>query len=206
MSQTPPEEGSPLEAPGPGPTAEVPGATPVPPPIEQPAGAQVPGAQPTGAAPVPPPFEQPPGAQAPPPFVPVPPPAPAAAPPAPGGLPAAVPQPGVRYDVPQDQKNLAMISTLGMLIVGFISPLVVYLLTSSDPAKRFANDHAREGLNFSIVYFIGWILTGLLSLVLIGLLLIPVMFGWGLWVIIAGAMQANNGEAPHYPLTPKILR
>ncbi len=116
------------------------------------------------------------------------------------------PQVGVRYDVPQDQKNLALISTLGMLIAGFLSPLIVYVLTNGDPAKRFANDHAKEGLNFSIVFFVGMIVSGLLVLVLVGVLLIPLLMIWGIWVIIAGAIQASNGEAPHYPLVPKILK
>ncbi len=122
------------------------------------------------------------------------------------GSPAQTPQPGVHYNVPQDQKNLALISTLGIIIVGFLSPLIVYLLTNGDPSKRFANDHAKEGLNFSIVYFVAWAVAFLLAFVIIGFLLMPVLIGWGLWVIIAGAMQASNGEAPHYPLVPKILK
>ncbi len=117
-----------------------------------------------------------------------------------------VPQPGVRYDVPQDQKNLAMISTLGMIIAGFISPLIVFIITNGDPAKKFANDHAKEGLNFCIASFVAGIVTVLLIFVLVGLLLIPLLIGWSIWVIVAGAIQANNGEAPHYPLVPKILK
>jgi uncharacterized Tic20 family protein len=128
-------------------------------------------------------------------------------PPAPPAAPGpAQPQAGVRYSVPQEQKNLALISTLGMLIVGFLSPLIVYVLTSGDPAKRFANDHAKEGLNFSIAFFAGWVIAFLLAFIIIGFLLMPFLAIWGLWVIIAGAIQANNGEAPHYPLVPKILK
>lgn len=122
-------------------------------------------------------------------------------PPAPGQ-----PMAGVRYDVPQDQKNLALISTLGMLIAGFITPLIVFVLTNGDPTKRFANDHAKEGLNFCIASFIAWMVAILLAFVIIGFLLMPVLLGWSLWVIIAGSIQASNGEAPHYPLVPKILK
>ena len=111
-----------------------------------------------------------------------------------------------RYAVPSDVKNLALVSTLGMLIVGFLSPLIVYLMTNDDPQKRFANDHAKEGLNFSIVFYVAIFVTVLLSFIFIGFLLIPVVLGWWLWVIIAGAIQANNGEAPHYPLVPKLIK
>ena len=117
-----------------------------------------------------------------------------------------MPQPGVRYDVPQDQKNLALISTLGMIIAGFIPPLIVFIVTNGDASKKFANDHAKEGLNFCIALFVAWMAAFLLMIVLIGFLLIPVLIGWWLWVIIAGSIEANNGEAPHYPLVPKILK
>jgi uncharacterized Tic20 family protein len=166
-----------------------PSAAPMPPPA---------GSQGAAAPPPPPGAAAPPGVGAVPPPVMGPEPGFAAAP--------AEPQVGVRYNVPQDQKNLALISTLGMLIVGFLSPLIVFVLTNGDPAKRFANDHAKEGLNFSIAIFVGFIVAGLLTLVLVGLLLFPLLVGWGLWVIIAGAIQASNGEAPHYPLVPKILK
>lgn len=116
------------------------------------------------------------------------------------------PQAGVRYDVASDVKNLALISTLGMLIVGFLSPLIVYVVTQDDPHKAFAKDHARAGLNFSITFFAASVVSGLLMLVIIGFLLLPLVFVWGLWVIIAGSIQAYNGEAPRYPLVPKILK
>lgn len=120
--------------------------------------------------------------------------------------PPAPPPPGVRFNVPQDQKNLAMVSTLGILIAGFLAPLLVFVFTNGDPAKRFANDHAKQGLNFCIAQFIGWIVTLVLMFVVVGFLLIPVLLGWALWVIIAGTIQASNGEAPNYPLVPKILK
>ena len=130
-------------------------------------------------------------------------------PPPPSGPmpPVNPPQPGgpLRYDVPSDVKNLALLSTLGMLIVGFLAPLIVYLVTNDDPQKVFAKDHAREGLNFSITFFAVMVASGILMVVLIGFVTMILGLIWGLWVIIAGAIQANNGEAPNYPLVPKIL-
>ena len=119
---------------------------------------------------------------------------------------AGRPEPGKRYDVPQDIKNLALISTIGMVLVGFLSPLIVYIVTADEPRKAFARDHAREGLNFSIVFFGGLLVATVLSIVLIGVLLYPVLIVWGIWVVIAGAIQANNGQAPNYPLVPAILK
>ena len=40
--------------------------------------------------------------------------------------------------VPQDVKNLAMFSTVGMAVVAFLSPLIVYLTTKDEPSKLHA--------------------------------------------------------------------
>lgn len=124
----------------------------------------------------------------------------------PVGAPMSGPQPGVRYDVPQEQRTLAMAATLGVLIAGFLAPLIVFAMTNGDPAKRFANDHAKAGLNFCITMFAASVVTALLVLLVIGFLMIPLLVAWGIWVVIAGTIQAYHGEAPNYPLVPNILR
>jgi uncharacterized Tic20 family protein len=120
--------------------------------------------------------------------------------------PAAQPVAGYRYDVPQDLKNLAMLATLGIIVAGFVAPLIVFAVTSGDPAKRFAHDHARDGLNFCITWTIGAIISGVLTIIVVGLIGFLLLGVWGIWVIIAGTIQAANGEAPNYPLVPKLLR
>lgn len=118
----------------------------------------------------------------------------------------SAPQHGVRYSVPQPLRNLAMLSTIAMVVAGIFSPLVVFALTNGDPNRRFANDHAKEGLNFCLAFVAASLVTVLLIFLIVGYLIIPLLVGWGLWVVIAGTLQANNGEAPHYPLVPKILK
>lgn len=119
---------------------------------------------------------------------------------------AVEPELGVRYDVPQQQRNLAMLSTIGMVLAGFFSPLIVFAVTNGDPKRRFANDHAKEGLNFCLTFTAALLVNVLLIILIIGYLMLPLLIGWGLWVVIAGTLQASNGEAPHYPLVPKILK
>jgi uncharacterized Tic20 family protein len=99
-----------------------------------------------------------------------------------------------------------MLSTLGMVVAGFLAPLIVYAVTAGDASKRFAHDHAKAGLNFSITWFIGAVVSGILTLVLVGLLGFVLLAIWGVWVIVAGTMQAANGQAPNYPLVPRLLR
>jgi uncharacterized protein len=113
---------------------------------------------------------------------------------------------------PRQWAMLAHLSALVGLVIGFnfLGPLLVYLIKKDD--DPFIEDQAKEALNFNLsafLYFVvGGIVTFVLSLVLIGLLLIPVLaagvIAWVVLVIVA-ATKANNGEAYRYPLTIRFV-
>ena len=114
-----------------------------------------------------------------------------------------------------DARQWAMFSHLSALlalVIGlpFVGPLLIYMIKKDD--HPFIADQARESLNFNLSFFIYAIVLGIttfvLSLILIGLLLIPVFFGLVIaWLILAivAAMKANNGEAYRYPLTLRLI-
>lgn len=106
----------------------------------------------------------------------------------------------------------AHLSALIGLVIGFsfIGPLVVYLVKrDEDPYVR---DQAAEALNFNLSVLIYFVVLGIatfiLTLIIIGLLLIPVLIilgiAWLVLVIIA-AMKANEGQAYRYPLTIRFV-
>jgi uncharacterized Tic20 family protein len=106
----------------------------------------------------------------------------------------------------------AHLSALLAAIVGlsFLGPLVIYLVKKDE--HPFAADQAREALNFNLSVLIYGVVLGIatfvLSLVLIGLLLIPVLIALGIaWIVltIVAAVKANNGEAYRYPLTLRLV-
>ena len=144
----------------------------------------------------------PPPAQPPPP----PPPAqpPAYGPPAYGQAPAyGQPAYGQAPVSPSDARMWALIANLGGFLFYFIAPLVVYLIYKDrDP---FIRRHAAQALNFQIMVVIGAVISGLLTIVIIG-------FATGLavficWIIfpIMGAIAANKGEPYDYPLIPQMI-
>lgn len=111
-----------------------------------------------------------------------------------------------------DEKTWAVIahvSALAAMLIGFafLGPLVVYLIKKDQ--SPYVRGHAAAALNFQLSWLIWGIVLGIatvvLSLVLIGLLLIPVLLvgavAWFVLVILA-SVKANNGEPPYnYPLT-----
>lgn len=120
-------------------------------------------------------------------------------------------------NVPQretsDERTWAMLAHLGALAglvlslgaLGWVVPLVIWLLYRN--RSPFVAFHALEELLFQIAWFvilaIGWIVTGILTLLIVGLLLIPVMivlyFVPIVWSIVA-AVRALGGEWYAYPV------
>lgn len=91
--------------------------------------------------------------------------------------------------------------------VAFVGPLVVYLLRRDDSPEIRA--HAAAALNFQLSWLI-WgfalgVATFLLSLIVVGLLLIPVLIigaiAWLVITIMASVKASNGGPPMNYPLT-----
>lgn len=91
--------------------------------------------------------------------------------------------------------------------VAFIGPLLVYLLRRDDSPEIRA--HAAAALNFQLSWLIWGIALGiatiLLSLIVIGLALIPVLIigaiAWFVITVMASVKASNGGPPMRYPLT-----
>lgn len=106
----------------------------------------------------------------------------------------------------------AMLAQLSTLVLGFIGPLVAYLIYRD--RNRFVRFHAAEALNLAIGTAIamvaGSILLTIVAAVTLGFgsLLFPLLFLipiYPLIVAIIGAVKANNGEWWPYPVNIRFL-
>ncbi|WP_255595397.1 DUF4870 domain-containing protein [Lysobacter sp. BMK333-48F3] len=112
-------------------------------------------------------------------------------------------------EISQDEKTwgmLAHLSTLVGLIVPFgsvLGPLVVWLIKKD--TMPFAAEQGKEALNFNITVLIAFIVSAILTIVLIGFLLMLVVgLAWLVLTILA-ALSANKGEAYRYPMTLRLV-
>lgn len=80
----------------------------------------------------------------------------------------------------------------------FLIPLVIWLLKKDEAPD--IDRCGREVLNFNLTMLIAFVVAGLLVLLLIGFLLIPVLWVYGLVVTIIAAVRANDGLHYRYPL------
>ena len=101
--------------------------------------------------------------------------------------------------VSSDDRTMAMLAHLLGILTAFIGPLVIWLINKDKPEKQFVNDQAKEALNFQITVTIAYFVASALSIILIGLLLIPVIMIANLVLCILAGLKANEGVAYRYP-------
>ena len=184
------------------------GATPPPPPAAAPGGVG------GGALPPPPPaaggygapaagYGDPAGYSAP---------AAGQAPPAGYTAPPAYGAPQTAYGAPtagaplgdSDQRLWATLAHIGGVLLGFIAPLVVWLIYKD--RGRFVEEQAKEALNFQILVAIAYVVASVTTIIGIGFLIFPLVWIFSLIFSIMGAIAANKGEAYRYPLNWRIIK
>ncbi|MEY4323702.1 MAG: hypothetical protein RL410_1483 [Actinomycetota bacterium] len=99
---------------------------------------------------------------------------------------------------------MIILAHLGGLVLGFIPALVIMLTTGSTSARVRAQ--AVEALNFQITLLIAGLLSGLLTIVLIGLLLLPVVVVLGFVFPILAAVKVGQGLDYFYPLSLRLVK
>ena len=121
-----------------------------------------------------------------------------APPPVPSGAPSA------------DDRQWGMfahLSALSGVVIPFgniIGPLVVWLVKKD--TLPFAADQGKEALNFNITMLIAAFIGFLLTFVLIGLVLLPLIgIAWLVFTILAG-IKANEGVAYRYPYALRLIK
>ena len=120
-----------------------------------------------------------------------------AAPGAPSGTPSA------------EERQMGMIAHLSVfsgIIIPFgniIAPLVIWQIKKD--TMPFAADQAKEALNFNITVSIAGIICFLLTFVLIGLILAPIVGIAWLVLTVMACIKANNGEAYRYPFALRLI-
>jgi uncharacterized Tic20 family protein len=107
--------------------------------------------------------------------------------------------------VSSDDKIWVILCHLSLLLgIGFVLPLIVYLVKRQDAPATAA--HAKEALNFHISVYLYAFISVLLCTILIGFLLLPVIAIGSIVCAILACIKASNGEFYRYPLTLRLVK
>lgn len=106
----------------------------------------------------------------------------------------------------QEDRTLALITHLSGIVLGFIVPLVIWLVNKDKTDKDFLNDQAKEALNFQITLLIVYVVGMVLTIILIGALInLAAWIACVVLSIIAG-LKANEGVAYRYPFALRLIK
>lgn len=119
---------------------------------------------------------------------------------------AMAPPPAHEGTASQEDRTLALLTHLSGILLGFIVPLVVWLVHKDRADKGFLVDQSKEALNFQLTLLIGYIAGVVLTVVLIGPLV-----SFATWVVcvifsVIGGMKANEGVAYRYPFAIRLIK
>lgn len=105
--------------------------------------------------------------------------------------------------VSQDSKNLGVINWLGTFFFGFIPPTILYFVKSED---RYVRNQAVEALNWCITLALANVVAAILSLVVVGTLLFPIIGLCHFLFCALGVFATMKGDDFQVPLTLRLLR
>lgn len=103
--------------------------------------------------------------------------------------------------VSEHARSAALVHILGLL-TGFIGPLIVYRLRTEEDLVR---DQAREVLNFQITTALAQVVSGLLVLLMVGVLTALAVIAAEVVLSIIGALAAARGERYRYPVCIRLV-
>ncbi len=104
----------------------------------------------------------------------------------------------------QDEKTWGMLSHLSGLLLAFIGPLIIWQTKGKESA--WVERQAIEALNFQITIAIAFVASFILTFVVIGACLMPLVGLGALVLSILAGIKANNGEVYRYPVTLRLIK
>jgi uncharacterized Tic20 family protein len=104
---------------------------------------------------------------------------------------------------PSDEKTWSMLAHLGGIILGFLAPLIIWLVFKD--RGPFVKHHATEALNFQIALLIANIVAAILWVIGVGVLLTAALYIANIVFCILAGLAANRGEWYRYPVSLRLI-
>ncbi|MDF3980898.1 DUF4870 domain-containing protein [Luteibacter sp. PPL201] len=104
-----------------------------------------------------------------------------------------------------DDKNLAMLTHLSGIIFSILVPLIVWLVHKDRADKTYLVSEAKEALNFQLTVLIGYVICWILTFLLIGALLTPLLWIANLVFCIIAAVKVSSDGTYRYPFALRLV-
>lgn len=118
--------------------------------------------------------------------------------------PPSMPPTGQQPMSDADARLWAMLGQLGGIILGFIGPLIVMLVFG--PRNAFVKKESTEALNFQITVLIGYLISFVLMLVVVGIFLFLAVWILSIIFCVIAAVKNNQGIEYRYPINIRFVK
>jgi len=105
---------------------------------------------------------------------------------------------------PDEERLWSTLAHAGGIVASFVAPLVIWLVFKE--RSRFVNDQAKEALNFQITLIIGYVVSMILTIIVIGAFLMLIVWVLAIVFGIMGALAANKGQPYRYPVAIRFIK
>jgi uncharacterized Tic20 family protein len=120
--------------------------------------------------------------------------------------PESVPQTPPEATGSSEDRNLAMLTHLSGIILGFLVPLIIWLVNKDNPAKSYLTAESKEALNFQLTILIGYVICWVLTFILIGALLWFLVWIVNLVFCILAAVAVSSKGTYRYPFAVRLIK
>jgi uncharacterized Tic20 family protein len=103
----------------------------------------------------------------------------------------------------QDDRNFSMLAHLLGIFTGFLGSLIIWLIKKDD--SPYVAQEAKEALNFQITLLIGYLVSGVLVIILIGFLMLFALHIVNIIFSIIAAVAASKGQPYRYPFALRLV-
>lgn len=103
-----------------------------------------------------------------------------------------------------EEKTMALLSHLLCFVVGILAPLIIWVIKKDQSA--YIDRHAKESLNFQLSVMIYGFISGILCLVLIGIVMLLALGVFTVVCLIIASVKAASGQEYRYPLTIRLVK
>lgn len=103
-----------------------------------------------------------------------------------------------------DDNTFALLAHLLAIFTSFVAPLIIFLTKGKQ--SGYVRDQSLEALNFSITVAIGYVISSVLTIILIGFVLYFVVGIAALVFGILATIAASKGETYRYPFTLRLVK
>jgi uncharacterized Tic20 family protein len=110
------------------------------------------------------------------------------------------------YTPTSEERTLAILSHILTVVpgIGFIAPLVIYLLKNQESA--FVGAHSKESLNFQITVFFAYLVALILIVILIGVFLLWAIGIINVILVVVATVRASENKLYRYPFNLRLIK